>query len=441
MFDTIFEEDMQMFKKQWGTLLLAMVCLLAFTLSSSATIKIPKKMNYQGYLTDTGGTPITGNKNLRFRLYDAAGTATNWNETHSNVIITNGIFNVVLGAGNPAPYMINETFRKPYTLQIEVDHTGSGAWETMTPRHLLSNAAFAMAARKVVYQQVLTVAHDGGDTTTVCGAIDMLLGQGSFTAPHTALAPAPANGSQWVIEVQAGQYNEQAGTFGAGAGNIAIPDWVTIRGQGWDATELINVNTIVMAGMGRAIESLMIIPYSNTNVINMAGGTYCYVRECKVEAQEPSPIIDMSNAADCDVVENYLLAMGPGSAQGIIVAGMNDCRVEDNVINLNHPAIAAAQTGSFGISDTGTPMLEGYILENTIQYVTDGVVGPASSHGIGLTAGGVAKVSFNVFHHGLPGKDIIDAGLGAPPAWAAPPAVNPHGISNQDSTGALFPAF
>ncbi len=406
-------------------------CLAMLFLSAQATTKIPMRMNYQGYLTDPGGTPINGTRNLRFRLYDAGGSALNWVETHNNVNIVNGIFNVVLGASTTVPVVINETFREAYYLEIIVDHTGAGAWETMTPRHLLSNAAYAMAARKVVYQQVLTVAHDGGDTNTASGAIDMLLGQGAF-AGAGALSPAPSMSTQWVIEVKAGQYNE-AGTFGGG-GAMVVPDWVTLRGQGWNATEL-QVSAINLAGQGRALESLM-ISGKDTGVIliNMAGAQYSYVRECKMEVSQPLATIDLSNANLCDVVENYLVIMGPGNCGGIVISGINDSRVEDNVINLNY--FMPAGNGSFGLSDQGAPMIEGYILENTVQYTTTDVW-PGCAYGIGLSNGGGGRVSSNVFYHGLVNKDIVDLATGLTPA----PAFTPDGVYNQDSAGAAMAGF
>jgi hypothetical protein len=60
----------------------------------------PYTMNYQGYLTDGSGNPLNGTYNLVFRLYDAASEGNlEWGpETHNNVQVTNGIFQVVLGS-------------------------------------------------------------------------------------------------------------------------------------------------------------------------------------------------------------------------------------------------------------------------------------------------------------------------------------------------------
>jgi hypothetical protein len=424
-----------MFWKHLSIGMLGTVCVFMLALSVEATIKIPKKMNYQGYLTDTGGTPINGTRNLRFRLYNSGGTAMNWVETHNNVTITNGIYNVVLGAA-ATPVMIDETFRKPYYLQIEVDHTGAGAWQALSPRHLLSNAAYAMAARKVVYQQVLTVAHDGGDTTTVSGAIDMLVGQGGF-AGIGALSPAPTISTQWVIEVKAGQYAEP-GTSGGGP-SLAVPTWVTIRGQGWDATELVMSGRTIVMATGSALESLMITSSANP-VVAASGANYSYVRECKIEYTSDSnaPAIDISGSIGADIVDTTIFyAAGGTVVTGVLAGGSSNCRIENCVIDLR----MAMSMGCAGITDGGSQAQHLFILENTVMYLSSG--GPGSSYGIGV-AGAVpgpastGRVSSNVTYNGNVAYDYVDSLTGAA---IAPGYGGPSGVCNQDSAGALYVAF
>lgn len=58
----------------------------------------PRTMNYQGYLTDSGGQPITsGIQDITFGIYDvASGGAALWTET-SAVAVESGVFSVVMG--------------------------------------------------------------------------------------------------------------------------------------------------------------------------------------------------------------------------------------------------------------------------------------------------------------------------------------------------------
>lgn len=419
---------------------LALISLLLFTAVAVPIFgfsDINQTMSYQGQLTDSGGSPISGNKNLRFVIYDAlTGGNLLWSETHNSVPVTNGIFNIILGQGT-VPTSIKLAMRKNLFLEIRVDHTGGGAWQTMSPRHSLVCGAYAMSTLNVVHRQVLTVAHSGGDTTTASAAIDMLLGQGAYAA-QGALSPAPSANTPWVIEVKAGDFIEP-GTIGGG-GTIVIPDYVTLRGQGWDATELRTGGIDMSAGNGRALEALFIMcTFDSSTVIKMNGAVKCYVREVKIEASSPAPIIDMSSAIFCEVIENHMIGFGPMSARGIKTDNMSGSRIEDNVVNLNHTMPASAN-GSYGISDNGAPMGSCFILENTIRYVTTGTAGPGSSYGIGLSGTGIAHVSYNVFMDGAITKDIIAAATGNPPAWTAPGA-GEHGICNQHSDGTQVTAF
>jgi len=387
-------------------------------IGADALVHIPQKMNYQGQLTDSSGVPITGSRSMVFSIYDVATAgAVLWTETQGSVSVINGVFNVVLGSNNA----MDIPFRKAYWLSINVAGDGE-----MTPRHLLTNAAYAMASRKIVYQEVLTVAHDGGDTCTVSAAIDMLLGQGPFTGAG-ALVPAPSINTQWVINVQAGTYNETS--------PLNIPDWVTVRGQGWDATEL-RINQVNMsARTGAALEALMITSGAEGNpVVNLNNAVYCYVRECKIEALNPIIVIDLNGAQSCDIVEDYIVMMGGGTGGGVGISGVINCRVEDCVIDLT----GMAPGGSYGISDLNVLAPEVYLLENTIKY-TAIEIPLAGSIGIGLTAGGSGRVSYNVFYRGLPSNDIIDLATGVLPVWGL--GNGPNGICNQDSAGAEMPAF
>ena len=63
----------------------------------------PFTMNYQGYLTDNSGVPVDGLYDFEARLYDAAAGGTQeWGpETHNDVPVKSGLFNLVLGSTWP----------------------------------------------------------------------------------------------------------------------------------------------------------------------------------------------------------------------------------------------------------------------------------------------------------------------------------------------------
>ena len=65
---------------------------------------VPHKINYQGYITDAAGNPITGDRDMTFSIYDSStGGTPLWSETQNSVHVENGLFNVILGSVNPIP--------------------------------------------------------------------------------------------------------------------------------------------------------------------------------------------------------------------------------------------------------------------------------------------------------------------------------------------------
>jgi len=65
-------------------------------------ISTPQLVNYQGKLTDADGDPLTGTYDMAFAIYDvASGGSALWNETQTDVVVTEGIFNVILGSVTP----------------------------------------------------------------------------------------------------------------------------------------------------------------------------------------------------------------------------------------------------------------------------------------------------------------------------------------------------
>lgn len=100
--------------------------------------EIPHLIGYQGRLTDTDGAPKEGSFSITFRIYDAeAGGSLLWDETHSNVTVTNGIFDVLLGSVTT----LDLAFDAPYYLAIQV-----ASDPEMTPRQRITSAGYAIRA-------------------------------------------------------------------------------------------------------------------------------------------------------------------------------------------------------------------------------------------------------------------------------------------------------
>ncbi|MBN2621365.1 hypothetical protein JXB22_09790, partial [candidate division WOR-3 bacterium] len=65
----------------------------------------PRLLNYQGYLTDDQGIPITDpSLSMTFSVYDALSSGNQkWTETQTSVDVNKGVFSVLLGSVTPIP--------------------------------------------------------------------------------------------------------------------------------------------------------------------------------------------------------------------------------------------------------------------------------------------------------------------------------------------------
>lgn len=120
----------------WVTACIVIGIMLAA--AGAGRSEIPRKVNYQGRLTDSAtGQPMPGPHNMTFRLYDSAdGGTLLWGEGWSTTADSAGVFSVLLGSTNP----MDLTFKGPVWLEVEVDG------ETLTPRRELASVPFAFRA-------------------------------------------------------------------------------------------------------------------------------------------------------------------------------------------------------------------------------------------------------------------------------------------------------
>ena len=95
---------------------------------------IPHLIRFQGRLTDKDNKPLTGTYDITFGIYDTEeGGVPEWSETHTNVQITNGILNVLLGSINP----IDLPFDEHYWLSTEIGNDGE-----MQPRQRITSVGY-----------------------------------------------------------------------------------------------------------------------------------------------------------------------------------------------------------------------------------------------------------------------------------------------------------
>jgi hypothetical protein len=129
--------------------LLIFTCILLLVTSAGA-MKVKSLLSYQGRLTDDTGVPLSGSYDITFRIYDSeTGGSLLWEESHSSVPVSDGLFSVVLGTiEDITPEDLadpNETVPELVRyLEIQV-----GTSTALTPRVPLVASPYAIASYRV----------------------------------------------------------------------------------------------------------------------------------------------------------------------------------------------------------------------------------------------------------------------------------------------------
>lgn len=112
-------------------LLLMSVCII--------NAQVPQLINYQGVLSDATGNKINGSRSIQFSIYNSAtgGTAI-WTETQT-VVVTDGLFSVLLGSVTLIPYAVFNGSDKYLSLKVGTD-------PEMIPRKRLVSVGYSFRA-------------------------------------------------------------------------------------------------------------------------------------------------------------------------------------------------------------------------------------------------------------------------------------------------------
>ena len=96
--------------------------MVVFFHAGVASADVPHMINYQGKLTDAGGGLVNDTVQMTFSIYpDTLGSSADWSETQAQVIVENGIFNVLLGAVDTIPSAVFDGNVKYLGVQVESD--------------------------------------------------------------------------------------------------------------------------------------------------------------------------------------------------------------------------------------------------------------------------------------------------------------------------------
>ncbi len=166
-----------------------------------AWAEVPRTIHYQSRLTESDGTPLTGEHTITTRLYDSPlGGTKLWEEQHSVTFARSdsGVFSMQLGGQTPfSPQM---SFNNPLWLAVEVDGTGE-----FSPRQSLSAVTYAINADMV----------DGMDSKELIAAASAAGGDVMAVQAGAGLSGGGAQGDV-TLDV------------GAGAGILVGPDSISV---------------------------------------------------------------------------------------------------------------------------------------------------------------------------------------------------------------------
>jgi hypothetical protein len=183
--------------------------LLTSLLPTSPTFaQVPHLLRYQGQAVDSQGIPLDGSYTLILRLYDAStGGNKVWEDTQSNVLITNGYFSVLLGQGPANP--LNVDWSQPCWLGVEVD-LDPLVNEELIPRQQVTSVPLALMAERLD-GPITTVGNNVGIGTSTPNSRVVIQGTGA-TANTSSLEVTDAAGKSLLLvrdsgDIRIGKYS------------------------------------------------------------------------------------------------------------------------------------------------------------------------------------------------------------------------------------------
>jgi len=198
----------------------------------------PQLMDYQGYLEDGNGNPITDTVSMTFTIYTASsGGTSKWTETQGSVEILGGLFNVTLGSSTAIPDTVfNEDARWLAT--------AIGGGSELSPRTRIVSTAYAHRVNTVdgasggtIDGQVTADKGNFGDDNTNGGTYAFVAGEDNVASGNWATVGGGLNDTASGAEatIAGGKHNIASGanaTVGGGYQNVAADTRVTVSGGG-----------------------------------------------------------------------------------------------------------------------------------------------------------------------------------------------------------------
>lgn len=278
-----------------GIFLFAGSLLFSLLLFGNAVHAAPGKINYQGRLADaTGAAKPDGQYNMKFRIYSAASGGTLlWSEvreTTDRVTVTNGQFNVQLGAVTAitdSVFAADSTYFEvelptPATATCSTSACGTFTEGAMTPRQSVAAAAYAMQANNASTLDSIDstsfARNDAANIFSASNTFNNTVTVGSTNSAtkfvindNSAVALFTADTSATIVKVGT--------TSAATLANVRLLTTSaeftgTVRiGTVTDGVDISGANGILLSGTARRTQSILLMPEYANAVLDAGSGS------------------------------------------------------------------------------------------------------------------------------------------------------------------------
>ena len=145
---------------------------------------VPPLINYQGKLTTASGGCVNDTVQMTFTIYaDSLGVSDEWSETQEEVVVKEGMFNVLLGSVDTIPSAVFDGEIKYLGVQVEAD-------PEMRPLKPMVSVAYAFRTGTV---QSLDIVNEPG-VAAFSGAYYIYLNALTYTVVCSLTVNCPAEG-------------------------------------------------------------------------------------------------------------------------------------------------------------------------------------------------------------------------------------------------------
>ncbi|HEX9816179.1 MAG TPA: tail fiber domain-containing protein [Candidatus Thermoplasmatota archaeon] len=301
--------------------------LLPILSATDILAQAPDSVSFQGLLTETGGSPLNATVSITFKLYKND-TAV-WTETQPSVVVTDGIFNVLLGSVTPLDTV---AFNQPIEIGIKV-----ATDPEIKPTTPLAAAPYALGMRGMYavwaedgVNESFNVIGGAPNNSVAAGAVGATIGGGGGTdffsaAPNTVAddfgtvgGGAGNTASLYFATVGGGEDNTASGnhgTVGGGADNTAGL-YATVAG-GHDNTASSHSSTVGGGSFNTAGGLASTVPGGSSN---QAAGGHSLAAGRRAKANHGGTFVWADSSANADLVstgvDQFLIRAAGGVAIG-----------------------------------------------------------------------------------------------------------------------------